>query len=115
MTNWRDDYPEGQRVRAVEFTIDPGTRIWPMQDDSNLWRVVFVRGAHAGDYDTLFAGTQSECEARHPDATYSINDNESVPPGTLGTVDHQDSHNLFVKWDNGRRLGVNEDDRIERV
>lgn len=44
----------------------------------------------------------------------AIDDNVTVPVGTEGTVDHVDSvGTVFVRWDNGRRLGVCLDDELE--
>lgn len=37
----------------------------------------------------------------------SVDDNVTVPPGTLGTVtDVDDVQTIHVDWDNGRRLGL---------
>jgi hypothetical protein len=46
-----------------------------------------------------------------------IDDNLTVPPGTLGTVDHiDDAGTIFVQWDNGSGIGlVPEHDRWEVV
>lgn len=105
---------EGDRVRAVWFTLDTGLRIWPDQTDPNCatWRVVQV-SEHS--FAELFRGDQQECLARYPDATYGVNDNESVPPGTLGTVETVHRINSFVRWDNGRRLGLTPNDEVEIV
>lgn len=99
----------GDRVRAANFVLDEGLRIWPLQDDPDgRWRVVDV--ADQAVRGELMRGPFHDCQRAHPDAVPGINDNESVPPGTLGTVDHVDADNLFVRWDNGRRLGVTDAD-----
>jgi hypothetical protein len=108
------DLRKGDRVRAVHFPLDTGLRIWPNQgDDSGRVRVVQVTGPD--EFAVRFEGSQQDAAAQFPHATWSINDNESVPPGTLGTVDHVDSSNVFIAWDNGRRLGLAPHDIVERV
>jgi hypothetical protein len=80
------DLRKGDRVRAVHFPLDTGLRIWPNQgDDSGRVRVVQVTGPD--EFAVRFEGSQQDAAAQFPHATWSINDNESVPPGTLGTVD----------------------------
>jgi len=113
MTDWRDDYNEGDRVRAVNFTLDEGLRIWPVDAGAGEWRV--VRVADQAVQEELCRGSQFYCQNAHPDATFGINDNETVPPGTLGTVDHKDASNLHVKWDNGSSIAATERDTIEKV
>ena len=117
---------EGDRVRAVFFSLDEGLRLWPVQDDpaNAQWRVVRVAGQEVTE---LCRGDQVECLARYPDAVYGINDNESVPPGTEGTVDHVTelgalsqaagfpARQVFVKWDHGRRLAFYDRDTYEKL
>lgn len=44
----------------------------------------------------------------------SLNDNDSVPPGTIGEVNYVDgAGTVHVNWDNGSRLGVLVEDRLE--
>lgn len=46
----------------------------------------------------------------------SVDDNEIVPPGTMGTVTVVDDWGtVHVKWDNGAQLGCLLADQIERV
>lgn len=106
------DYSEGDRVRAVNFVLDEGLRIWPI-DNGKTWRV--VRVADQAVQEELFRGGQLDCQAKYPDATFGINDNESVPPGTEGVVDHVSDSQLGVTWANGRRLMCVEKDTIERL
>lgn len=117
MADWRSDYHEGDRVRAVEFKLDEGLRIWPIQSGEHVgkWRLVRVTGQEFEELSEAPFADFYLLQQAHPDATPGVNDNESVPPGTEGRVDHADSHNLFVAWDNGRRLGVTEQDQIEKV
>lgn len=105
--------PEGTRVRAVNFWIDEGLRIWPVDAGANLWRV--VRVADQEVKEELFRGGQTECREKFPDARFGINDNEGVPPGTLGVVRHADEANLSVAWESGHTLGVTDRDTIERA
>lgn len=109
------DYAVGDRVRAVGFWLDGGTRIWPMQSP-NLWRVVrVIGGPDPDDFIELFRGEQIECQRKYPSAVYGINDNETVPPGTEGTVDSVSSTQVGVTWDNGRRLFCAPKDTIEKL
>lgn len=68
----------GDRVRALRFAVDhPGT-----PDEVGLIR-------------------------DHTGAVVSVDDNVTVPPGTLGTVLHvDDGGGVHVSWDNGCRLGL---------
>lgn len=118
MTDHRD-LKHGDRVRAVHFPLDTGLRIWPMQDHPEHHARV-VRVDEPDTFTEVFRGPQLECQENHPDATWSINDNESVPPGTLGTVDYVGpasslSSNVAIEWDNGRRLHLAFHDVVERV
>jgi hypothetical protein len=46
----------------------------------------------------------------------SVNDNESVPPGTIGQVGYVDgAGTVHVNWENGSRLGVLVEDRLEII
>ncbi len=100
---------EGSRVVAVNFWLDEGLRIWPIQEGhGNQWRV--VRVADQAVQEELMRGSSAECQAAHPDATFGINDNESVPPGTEGTVVSTDNNQVWVSWDNGRRLAFTDRD-----
>jgi len=108
-------YPEGARVRAKRFGLDTGRRIWPNQDTNGaVVRVVDV--IDQWTFAVLWQGPQAEAQQHYPDALWSINDNESVPPGTEGTVrDVDDGGTVFVSWDNGRSIGVTLGDEIERL
>lgn len=90
----------GDRVKLLKFWIDEGLRIWPCGDQ---WRVVEVRSQ---TFRELLVGSQTECLAAHPGAIYGVNDNETVPPGTLGTVQSYSSSQVWVRWDNGHRLAL---------
>lgn len=108
------EYSEGDRVRAVNFVLDEGLRIWPMPNDNARWRVVRVADQEVKEVIAfgLFAGLQAD----YPDARPGINDNESVPPGTEGTVEGVDGvGTVQVRWDNGRHIGVTLRDTIEKV
>jgi hypothetical protein len=106
-------YPEGTRVRAEWFPLDKGLRLWHDQSDTSVVRVVKVHDRES--FDELMRGTQQECERAHPDARWGINDNESVPPGTEGTVVHSDGLNVAIKWDNGSRLHLATEDRVQVI
>jgi hypothetical protein len=99
---------EGDRVEAVRFALDEGLRIWPIFENgrpSNNWRVVQVNGQRDEDVTELYRGGSSrECQLQYPDATFGINDNETVPPGTQGTVRLVTSGQVSVDWDNGSHL-----------
>jgi uncharacterized protein DUF4314 len=109
------EFREGDRVRAVNFVLDEGLRIWPMQDDpEHRWRVVQVSGQRVTG--ELMIGNNVECQRAYPDAVFGINDNESVPPGTEGTVHNVDAYgSVSVKWDNGRSIKATIDDRIVNI
>lgn len=106
---------EGARVEAVNMWLDEGLRIWPVQDSgpTGVWRV--VRVADQEVKEELMRGTSPECQARYPDAVFGINDNESVPPGTLGTVEGVNSLQAWIAWDNGRRLALTEKDTVRII
>jgi hypothetical protein len=109
------DFTDGDRVRAVFFALDEGLRIWPVEPAANppVWRVVEVADQEVKR--ELVRGDPRECERAYPEATFGINDNESVPPGTEGTVDHVSSSQVGVRWDNGRRLFCAPSDQIEKL
>lgn len=113
------EFDEGDRVRAVNFWLDEGLRIWPIQNqhmgtDRENWRV--VRVADQLVKQTLAVGPFPRCQAEFPDALPGVNDNESVPPGTEGTVVSVDgAGTVHVRWDNGRRIGATLTDSIEKV
>jgi len=112
-------FPEGTRVRAVNFVLDDGLRIWPLQNQhlgTAQGKSRVVRVADQRVLETLMVGSSAECEAAYPDARWTINDNESVPPGTEGTVrDVDDAGTIHVAWDNGRSIGVTTEDTVERL
>lgn len=46
-------------------------------------------------------------KALHFGPSTEVDDNETVPPGTLGTIDHiDDMGTRHVRWDNGHMLGL---------
>jgi hypothetical protein len=46
----------------------------------------------------------------------AINDNETVPPGTLGVINSvDDMGTVHVSWENGARLGALIEDSIELI
>lgn len=57
------------------------------------------------------------------DGVTGWDDRETLPPGSLGTVEAgppenahvDDAGTLWVRWDNGHRLGATADDVIEKV
>lgn len=108
---------EGARVEAVNFWLDEGLRIWPIQEGegpTGKWRV--VRVADQAVQEEVMRGTSQECQDAHPDARFGINDNESVPPGRLGTVESvTESGQIWVAWDNGRRLAFTDKDTYRIV
>jgi hypothetical protein len=105
-------FPEGTRVRAVWFVLDTGRRIWPNQDQQGIVRVVDVHDER--NFTVRWEGPQQEAAQKYPEALWSINDNESVPPGTEGTVRYvNDSGQLVVSWDNGRSIMATLRDEVE--
>lgn len=103
---------EGTRVRAVWFSLDPGLRLWHDQADTSIVRVVEVRER---SFSELFRGDQRTCETMYPDAVWGINDNETVPPGTEGTVEMVTALSVSVKWDNGSSIGIAPRDEVELI
>jgi hypothetical protein len=105
---------EGDRVAAVRFALDEGLRIWPIFGEdgkpTDAWRVVQVAGQSDADITELYRGSSHQCQEKYPDARFGINDNETVPPGTLGTVDHVSNVQAHVAWDNGARLAFTDRD-----
>lgn len=103
-----NDLHEGDRVEAVRFALDEGLRIWPIFENgrpSDDWRVVQVDGQRDEDVTELYRGGSShDCQVNYPAATCGINDNETVPPGTQGTVRLVTSMQVSVDWDNGSSL-----------
>jgi hypothetical protein len=109
---------EGDRVEAVRFCLDEGLRIWPVLVDglpSDEWRVVRIAGQGDEDIAEVYRGRSGECASEYPDAVFGINDNETVPPGTLGWVDHVTDVQVFVRWDNGSRLAFTERDVYRKL
>lgn len=109
---------QGDRVEAVRFCLDEGLRIWPIQESdapTGEWRVVRVVGQRDEDVTELMRGTSPECQDKHPNARFGINDNESVPPGTQGTVEGVTSVQVWVHWDNGRRLAFTSNDTYRKL
>jgi uncharacterized protein YodC (DUF2158 family) len=106
-------FREGDRVRAVHFVYDDGLRIWPI-DNGPTWRVVRLQGTGPDTtIEELFRGGQMECQQEYPHATFGINDNESVPAGTEGTVGGVDDFgSVSVKWDNGRSISATVNDTL---
>lgn len=94
----------GDRVKAVKFWIDEGLRIWPSSTGGEQWRVVDVRGQAV--VRELLVGSQVTCMNAYPEAVFGVNDNETVPPGTEGTVESYTSSQVWVRWDNGHRLAL---------
>lgn len=115
----------GDRVEAVRWSLDEGLRIWPIFENgrpTQNWRVVRVTGQRDEDIAELYRsdalpGTSAshDCQTKYPDATFGINDNETVPPGTQGTVDHVTSLQVHVRWDNGSSLSFSPRDVYRKV
>jgi hypothetical protein len=114
-----DRLNEGDRVEAVRFCLDEGLRIWPVWTDtgrpSGEWRVVQVAGQRDEDITELYRGQSGECASEYPDAVYGINDNETVPPGTEGVVNHVSNIQVFVSWDNGATLAFTDRDVYRKL
>src|SRR3954467_1849008 len=114
-----EELHEGDRVEAVRFCLDEGLRIWPLFGEdgrpTGVWRVVRVAGQADEDIVEVFRGLSGECSSEYPDAVYGINDNETVPPGTQGTVDHVTDVQVFVLWDNGARLAFTDRDTYRKL
>jgi hypothetical protein len=110
---------EGDRVEAVRFALDEGLRVWPVFDDGTptgrVWRAVRVTGQADDDIEELARGALDVVVDQYPEARHGINDNETVPPGTLGTVDHVTDVQVFVHWDNGCRLALTERDVVRVI
>jgi hypothetical protein len=110
----RQQYPEGSRVRAVHFRLDGGLRIWPVDPGNGKWRIVEVSDEH--NFVEVMRGDQLACQRAYPDAVFGINDNETVPPGTEGTVRHVDDFGgVRVDWDNGSSISAQPTDSIEPI
>jgi len=103
----------GDRVKLLRFWIDEGLRIWPSSTGGEQWRVVDVRGQ--GNTRELLVGSQSTCMNAYPEAVFGVNDNETVPPGTQGTVESYSSTQVWVRWDNGSRLALTERDVAVKI
>lgn len=103
----------GDRVKLLKFWIDEGLRLWPVSPNENRWRVVEVEKQRVTC--ELLVGTQQECLKAHPNAVFGINDNETVPPGTQGTVMSYTPTQVWVAWDNGRRLALTEKDAAVKI
>lgn len=88
MSGTQTPHRPGERVRAIRFAVD-----------------------HAGtpDADGLIRDASG--------AVVTVDDNVTVPPGTLGTVtDVDDAGTVHVTWDNGHRVGLLPDrDEWERL
>jgi hypothetical protein len=114
---------EGDRVRAVWFSLDEGLRIWPIWTPdghpSGWWRVVRVEGTGPDATITEIARGENghNLEAEHG-AKWGINDNETVPPGTEGTVGvlfGTSDRQVSVAWDNGSSIMLTRLDLWEKV
>jgi hypothetical protein len=109
----------GDRVEAVRFALDEGLRVWPVFEEGkpngNVWRVVRVTGQDDDDIEELVRGSLGDVTYEYPEARAGINDNETVAPGTLGTVDLVTDVQVFVHWDNGCRLALTESDVVRVV
>lgn len=114
-----EELHEGDRVEAVRFCLDEGLRIWPTWSEdgtpSGTWRVVRVTGQRDEDIEEVYRGQSGECSSEYPAASYGINDNETVPPGTQGTVNHVTDVQVFVLWDNGARLAFTDRDVYRKL
>jgi hypothetical protein len=114
-----EELHEGDRVEAVRFCLDEGLRIWPIMGNGShtgAWRVVRVTGQRDEDITELYRADQpGECHSEYPDATYGVNDNETMPPGTQGTVSHVTDVQVFVLWDNGARLAFTDRDVYRKL
>jgi hypothetical protein len=98
---------EGDRVEAVSWWLDEGRRIWPVDPANNVWRVMSIVEQEAIE---IYRGTSGDCARRCPHATFSVNDNETVPPGTQGTVLSVNRFQVAVEWDNGSVLHLTDKD-----
>lgn len=92
------------------MALDEGTRIWPFGDQ---WRVVMVQSQ--SEVRQLMVGAMTACQATYPQATFGINDNENVPPGTTGTVRSVNRFQAWVDWDNGVSLGLTPRDEVRII
>lgn len=99
-------------MKAVRFWLDEGRRIWPVDPANNVWRVMSIVEQEAIE---IYRGTSGDCARRCPHATFSVNDNETVPPGTEGTIDSVSGPFLHVAWDNGCSLGLTDKDVVEVI
>ena len=107
------DLRPGDRVQAVWFIVDCGLRLWPVDASAGLWRLMRVDGPGPGEHVELDRAHLSDLQAAHPDATCCVNDNETVPPGTWGTVTEA-GPKPTVHWDNGHQLALNAADQVTR-
>lgn len=101
----------GDRVKLVRFYIDEGLRIWP-SSSGEQWRVVDVR---AQSFRELLVDSQTNCMDAYPEATFGVNDNETIPPGTEGTVESYTSSQVWVHWDTGHRLALGTKDVAVKI
>lgn len=107
---------EGARVKLVMFWLDEGLRIWPIQsgEHKGKWRVVRVELQHAEPVTQAPFANFHVLQHAHPDAVPGVNDNETVPPGTEGTVENITKEGqVSVRWDNGTRLFLSPRDTVE--
>jgi hypothetical protein len=114
----RREYAEGDRVRAVHFWLDKGLRIWPIQSGEleGKWRLVEVSDDGHSFTDLFAPGEFHDLQRAHADALPGVNDNESVPPGTEGTVvSVDDGGTVHVRWDNNRRIGATIQDTLQKL
>lgn len=85
-----DDLKVGDRVRVIEWYVDPTKLMRSISNDDGLIRDAWT------------------------DEVLTADDNVTVPPGTEGTVDFV-GVNPHVQWDNGRSLALLGRDRWERA
>lgn len=119
-----DQLSSGDRIEAVWFTLDTGLRLWPEDPyhecdhdcpSADTWRLVEVHGTGPGEFTELERGNQRDLFTRYPDARYGINDNETVPTGTAGTVESSGYGQVGVRWDNGSVLSLGPHDQVRAL